>query len=82
MRLRKNGTRYLGMAPGGGIAGPHAPNKAFVPYAVNSRSEDQHGTRNKQQCEHKFSERCFVDSPEKFEPDPGSSNEERQADRE
>src|SRR4030088_1265471 len=70
------------MSPRGGIAGPHASNKTSVPYAVNAPSEDQHGTRNEQQRQNQFSERCFVNSPEKFEAEPGSSNEERQTDHE
>ena len=80
--LVKTGTRYLGMSPRGGIAGPHTANKTLAPCAVNARSEDQHGTRNEQQGEDDFSERCFVDSPEKFEAKPGSSKQERQTDHE
>ena len=40
----ENGTRYLGMSPRGGIASPHAANRAIAAYAVNAFLEDQHRT--------------------------------------
>jgi hypothetical protein len=44
VRLRKNGTRYLGMSPREGIARPHMANKRALAPPVN-RLEDQNHTQ-------------------------------------